>query len=380
MQESASAVQIVNTIMDCLFRLVISGDEPPDPCTVIEPNSPTSDEVLQPHQPEPLQLIETPIDNATLLPDVIAQPVTPSAQQSQAAHQRFFSIFSQDTQAAKAANIDHFSPFDIEFCNILDDNQFENLLKSAHSGLLGAIWSAPPCKLYSQLRRDDGGPPPLRTKEYLDGLPSLTPQQLLQVQESKEFHRRSSILCIAVFQQGRFAAKEQPINSLAWCEFHQQFLSQCSCHFVATPACKWGLDRYKTWAIAATPDRIQSLAARCSHNTHQDIWGQRLPDGSFISALTAEYPSKLASTIIDIIRPWVSQSSSFNQDFTQWKSLLAKKPFVKGPEYQRRGNHSNWTIPRSQDIFKDVRKRWIARIRSNHFHAKICTSMSQTPT
>ena len=62
--------------------------------------------------------------------------------------------------------------------------------------------------------------------------------------------KRSSILCIAVFQQGGFAAKEQPINSLAWCEsFHQQFLEQCSCYVVATPACKWGLDWYKTWAI-----------------------------------------------------------------------------------------------------------------------------------
>ena len=134
------------------------------------------------------------------------------------------------------------------------------------------------------------------------------------MQESKEIHRRSSILCIAVFQQGGIAGTEQPINSLAWCEqFHQQFLSQCSCHFVATPACRWGLDWYKTGAIAATSDRIQSLAAQCNHTAHQDFRGKRLPDGSFISALTAEYPSKLAAAIIDIIKPWVSQSSSFLQ-------------------------------------------------------------------
>ena len=195
--------------------------------------------------------------------------------------------------AAKAANLNYFSPFDIEFnhlCNILDDTQFENLLQLVHSGLIGAIWSAPPCKLYSQLRKDDGGPPPLRTKECLDGLPSLTPHQLLQVQESTEIHRRSSVLCIAVFQQGGFAAKEQPINSFAWCEpFHQQFLEQCPCYFVATPACIWGLDWYKTWAIAATSDKIQSMAGQCTHNNHQDFRGKRLPDGSFISALTAEY-------------------------------------------------------------------------------------------
>ena len=55
------------------------------------------------------------------------------------------------TVAAKAAGIDHFSPFDLDFdhlCNILDDNQFENLLQLAHSGLIGAIWSAPPCEFF----------------------------------------------------------------------------------------------------------------------------------------------------------------------------------------------------------------------------------------
>lgn len=170
----------------------------------------------------------------------------------------------------------------------------------------------------------------------------------------------------------RFFSKEvlQPKNNLsilsAWCEsFHQQFLAQCSCYFVATPACKWGPDWYKTWAIAATSDKIQTLAGQCTHNNHQDIGGKRLPDGPFSA-------SKLAAAIIDIIRPWVSQSSSFNQDFTQWKSLLAKKPLARGPRItDGAGNNSsaNRTIPLSQDIFKEVRKRWITRILNNHLHS-----------
>ena len=147
---------------------------------------------------------------------------------------------------------------------------------------------------FGSLRKNDGGPPPLRSKNFLDGLPSLNPSQLAQVEESKEIHRRSGILCIAVFQQGGFAAQEQPLNSLAWKEpSHQQFLSQCSCHFVATPACKWGLDIFKTWAIAATSDRISTLAGHCKHSDHMDFRGKRLPDGSFVSSITAEYPSSL---------------------------------------------------------------------------------------
>ena len=321
----------------------------------------------------------------TLCSDTFDPVLHPTEQTTPPIHQRFFlDLFAGHsaplTVAAKAAGIYHLSPFDLEFdhlCEILDDTQFENLLQLAHSGLIGAIWSAPPCKFYSQLRQNDGGPPPLRSKDYLDGLPSLTPQQLLQVQESKEIHRRSSILCIAGFQQGGFAGQEQPINSLAWCEaFHQQFLSQCSCHFVATPACRWGLDWYKTLAIAATSDRIKSLAAHCNHTDHQDFRGKRLPDGSYISALTVEYPSKLAHAIIDIIKPWVSSSTSSTQSLSTWKSLLSKKPLEKGPRItDGAGNDSsaNWTIPSSHDT-QSCRKRWISRILHSNLHTRIMNS------
>ena len=46
----------------------------------------------------------------------------------------------------------------------LDDRLFENLLQLVQSGAVGAIWSAPPCRLYATLRKKDGGPPPLRSR------------------------------------------------------------------------------------------------------------------------------------------------------------------------------------------------------------------------
>ena len=255
-------------------------------------------------------------------------------------------------------NIDHFSPFDIEFnatCDILNNDLFENLLKLAHSGLVGAVWSAPPCRFYSTLRKNDGGPPPLRSKEFLDGFPLLSNYQKRQVQESKEIHRRSDLICIAVFQQGGFAGKEQPLNSIAWKEpSSRQFVEQCSCYFVATPACKWGLDFFKYWAIAATSENISHLAGHCSHRDHMDFRGKRLPDGSYISALTAEYPSAFASAIIDIISPWVTKSSLMNQDLSTWRSLLSRNPISKGPRITDGAgdaSSANWTIPLSKDFF-----------------------------
>ena len=146
-------------------------------CMKIQPNSLQLDGAqLSCHDLEPSHNVapcSDPIDSHMPLP---AQQLSPT-------RQRFFlDLFvghsAPLTLAAKAAGTDHFSPFDIEFnhlCDILDDHQFENLLQLAHSGLIGAIWSAPPCKFYSLLRQNDGGPPPLRSKEYLDGLPSLSP-------------------------------------------------------------------------------------------------------------------------------------------------------------------------------------------------------------
>ena len=165
------------------------------------------------------------------------------------------------------------------------------------------------------------------------------------------------------------------LNSLAWKEpYSQQFVTQCSCYFVATPACKWGLDMFKYWAIAATSNHISKLEGQCSHRDHMDFRGKRLPDGSFVSALTAEYPSALASAIVNIISPWVSQSSLMNQDLLTWRSLLSKNPITRGPRItDGAGDNSsaNWAIPQSKDHFKSLRQLWIKRILQTKLHTKI---------
>ena len=151
------------------------------------------------------------------------------------------------------------------------------------------------------------------------------------------------------------------------------------------PACKWGLDWFRTWAIAATSNRIQDLAGICSHEQHFNFRLKRLPDGTFISSLSAEYPSTLASAIIDIIERWVSQATTFNFDVSLWKSLLAKAPFSQGPRItDGAGNSSsaNGTIPKTQDTFKEVRRRWTSRILKLNLHtrfAKACANNQADP-
>ena len=346
----------------------------------------TPDTTPPPSVPPPLTLFTSTEDSSSPITDIPSQQhqtnPAATAPASSKPIRLFLDLFAGHSAplscAAKTLNMDHFSPFDIEFdasCDILNDDLFENLLKLAHSGLVGAVWSAPPCRFYSTLRKNDGGPPPLRSKEFLDGFPSLSNYQKRQVRDSKEIHRRSDLICIAVFQQGGFAGKEQPLNSIAWKEpSSRQFVEQCSCYFVATPACKWGLDFFKYWAIAATSEHISHLAGHCSHRDHMDFRGKRLPDGSYISALTAEYPSAFASAIIDIISPWVTKSTLMNQDLSKWRSLLYRNPISKGPRITDGAgdaSSANWTIPQSKDLLKSLRQMWIKPILTTKLHTKV---------
>ena len=169
----------------------------------------TSDTTPPPSVPPPLTLFTSTEDSSSPLPDVPSQQhqTNPAATApvSSKPIRLFLDLFAGHSAplscAAKTLNMDHFSPFDIEFnatCDILNDDLFENLLKLAHSGLVGAVWSAPPCRFYSTLTKNDGGPPPLRSKEFLDGFPSLSNYQKCQVRDSKEIHRRSDLICIAL--------------------------------------------------------------------------------------------------------------------------------------------------------------------------------------
>ena len=126
--------------------------------------------------------------------------------------------------------------------------------------------------------------------------------------------------------------------------------------------------------IAATSDHISSLAGQCSHWGHMDFRGKRLPDGSYVSALTAEYPSALASAIVNIISPWVSQSSLMNQDLSTWRNLLSRNQITRSPRIaDRAGDNSsaNWTIPKSKDFVKSLRQTWIKRSLQTKLHTKI---------
>lgn len=80
---------------------------------------------------------------------------------------------------------DRVQPIDlIHGHDLLHDDTFEEVLLLAASGLIGAALAAPYCSKHSKATLKSPGPAPVRTPEFIDGLPSNSPQQQLAVEES----------------------------------------------------------------------------------------------------------------------------------------------------------------------------------------------------
>lgn len=91
--------------------------------------------------------------------------------------------------------------FDIllhELDDLLNDRTYESLLRVCASGLIAYAGASPSCREYSRLKLRPGGPPALRTPEYLQGKPDLSGDQLLKVQESNMMLERCSIRPVAI--------------------------------------------------------------------------------------------------------------------------------------------------------------------------------------
>ena len=97
-----------------------------------------------------------------------------------------------------------------EAIDLFDDRSYKLLLRVCFSGIVRVAAAGPPCHLYSRLRMKPGGPPPLRTPDFLNGLPGLSDRDLQRVTDSRELLTRCCQLLTAVFDSGGHVSLEQP--------------------------------------------------------------------------------------------------------------------------------------------------------------------------
>ena len=175
--------------------------------------------------------------------------------------------------AASLQSIPRWEPIDIAVNaqhDILQDAFFHRLLQLAWSGSIGLLVAAPPCRDYSILKLAPGGPPPCRSPEHMDGLPSNSPKLQHRALESKTIHLRCHELCRAVAASGGIWVLENPPTSMAWLEPScQQLLQSASTHVVHVDACTHGCMWSKAWAPTARTYSPYSPHAGTPSSTRQ---------------------------------------------------------------------------------------------------------------
>ena len=140
--------------------------------------------------------------------------------------QFFVEVFAGEaglTQAIIARGIKTLPPIEIlannfvvEEVDILDPKVFQHLCKLIQAGCIFFIHFGTPCSSFSQARKDDGGPPPLRDRQNLWGRPALSQQDQAKVELGNQFMDLTAKLLVLCCQFGVHWSLENPATSYLW--------------------------------------------------------------------------------------------------------------------------------------------------------------------
>ena len=296
----------------------------------------------------------------------------------------FLDIFSGASSplstAMQALNSDCFTPIDlIHGVDILDDSVFESILRLTASGYVAAALAAPYCSKHSMATLRPGGPLPVRSPQWLDGFPENTPEQQLQVQESSAVHDRARALLTNVATHGGISILENPATSMTWLDPLMADWVASTLPFAAqAAACRFGKNWRKIWQFVSNRAEIMQVALSCPHDytSHQQIAGVKLPDGSWMSRITAEYPPSLAEALAHVMVPFVHRGSKLVPAL-QWHELLPQHPCW--PQMNTRvedGGGLTSTAafhhPPAQDPLQSLRAKWSSTL----FDTKDCIKIA----
>ena len=168
--------------------------------------------------------------------------------------------------------------------------------------VLGAIFFAhfgTPCNTFSAARKEDGGPPPLRSKEEPWGLPNLSDDNMALVFLGNLFLLRTIEAAKVIFAMGGNFSIENPLYSLLW-----QVPTFCCLErearlfLVDFDQCNFGAPSKKPTRLAVTHESFADLAGSCrgghSHIVLKGkVWCDRRQRWVFRTKLAQEYPWKL---------------------------------------------------------------------------------------
>ena len=143
-------------------------------------------------------------------------------------------------------------------------------------GVVFFLHCGTPCNTFTSARKNDGGPPPLRSAAQPMGLSSLALDDALLVLLGNLFLSRSVEASLLVFQLGGDFSIENPLLSLMW-QTHliSQLIKLTRAFSLDLDQCAFGTPWLKPTRLLCSTQMLDVVALRCpGHSSHEQLTGK----------------------------------------------------------------------------------------------------------
>ena len=229
----------------------------------------------------------------------------------------FVEIFSGTarlTDAVRKMGIPCLPPIDVMLSqhvqdpfDVLDVVPRTFLMQLIQMGAVFFVHCGTPCNTFSAARKNDGGPPPLRSHQFPEGLPNLSDHNWFLAQQGNLFVERTMEACAGVVLMGGDFSIENPEKCLLW---HTPrfcwLLKFARAWLLSFDQCAWGAPSVKPTSLCVTHAAFQPLHRRCpGTHVHEVLQGQvfseLLGKVVFRTKLAQEYPHQMCSALAQAV-------------------------------------------------------------------------------
>ena len=214
--------------------------------------------------------------------------------------------------------------------DLLEDTVFDTLLKAAKSGRYRAIFTAPPCSTFSVTRfhdydgpdQADRGPPIIRTRSHILGLPDIPPQHRNELRTANLLVARCAAILDSAAEVGSLWLIENPAdrgciaNSATYDTRYREhgsiwqmpevmhLANKYNAISITFPMCALNSKHQKYTTLLVHPDlapRLEYLSSlKCTHTKgeHQRITGKD-ENGDWVSQSSARYTPEMCKALAE---------------------------------------------------------------------------------
>ena len=198
----------------------------------------------------------------------------------------FLEIFAGQagiTEAVQLMGVPALPPVDVvvsdlvsEAADVLDLAVWETIMAIIAARLVFLLHCGTPCNTFTAARKDDGGPPPLRSRDAPLGLPGLSWQNQALVFMGNLFLIRTCEACTLVFNLGGNFTIENPLLSLMWATtMMDQLVHDTRALAVDFDQCAFGAPSKKPTRLLCSAEHFEVLQVLCpGGHVHESLRGK----------------------------------------------------------------------------------------------------------